>query len=80
MLNLTRRPGESLIVSQGGQILAQIKVNAIERDRDQVKLAIDAPLQIQIDRLEIYASKLKSAQLAAEQAGSVPVDPCPATR
>ncbi len=51
MLILTRRPGESIVIGDN------IRIVVAEIRNGQVRLAFDAPAEIEIDRTEIRAKK-----------------------
>lgn len=63
MLVLTRRPGESIRIGD------EVHVRVLEIQRNQVKLAIDAPREITVHREEVYqlvqSENVKAAQHAA---------------
>lgn len=54
MLTLSRRIGETIVISFGGQ---QVEVTVQSLSRNQVKLATAAPDCVVIDRKEIYQRK-----------------------
>lgn len=56
-LVLTRKENEAVVIHKDGVIVASLKVSRI--DRNQVRLAFEAELDVQIDRDEIYQSKKK---------------------
>ena len=56
MLLLTRRPNESIILWMDDG--TTISVTVLPGHGGQVKLAIDAPKHVHIDRNEIYIKKL----------------------
>ena len=53
MLCLTRRVGEKLVIND------DITVIVLSVDRGQVKVGIDAPKNVSIDREEIYLKKIQ---------------------
>ncbi len=53
MLRLSRRPGESLIISGG------IKITVIAAVGGNVSLGIDAPKAVVVDREEVHERKLR---------------------
>jgi carbon storage regulator len=55
MLLLTRRPGEDLIIYTDDGLMITIGVHSMHGG--QVKLGIEAPQHVHIDRKEIYARK-----------------------
>lgn len=54
-LVLTRKENEAVVIQKDGVVVASLKVSRI--DRNQVRLAFEAELDVQIDRDEIYQSK-----------------------
>lgn len=50
MLVLTRRPGESIIITAGGE---QIRITVTRIDGHQVRIGIEAPRNVQILRSEL---------------------------
>ncbi len=58
MLALTVLPGESIYVGN-------IRVMYVERRGDRVKLGIEAPADVPVDREKIRESKLRDAAKAA---------------
>ena len=50
MLILTRKPGETIVVGQNGGI----KITVLGARGNQVRLGIDAPIEITVHREEIY--------------------------
>ena len=54
MLILTRKKGESIIIGNTGD---EIIVTIMEVDKNNVRLGIDAPPEIQVDRQEIRIKK-----------------------
>jgi carbon storage regulator len=48
MLALTRRVGETIVIGDG------IRVTVVAVERDQVKIAVDAPRHITVHRSEVY--------------------------
>ena len=58
MLVLSRRQGEAIVIDGG------IRVSVATISRHQVRLAIEAPRQIQVDREEIRERKLAQAVVA----------------
>lgn len=64
MLVLSRRVGESIVISVGG---ARVTVKVQKILGDQARLCFDAPREVQIDRLELDQAKerrRKAAELA----------------
>jgi len=64
MLVLTRRVGEKIIIGRGED---QIVIRINEMIGNQIKIAIDAPKHISVDREEIYKSKLKNNEKNLER-------------
>lgn len=62
MLVLTRRPGEQIVIGNG------IRVTVVSVGPGRVKIGIDAPANVRIDRQEIH-DKIQQEQ--AEQAADV---------
>jgi carbon storage regulator CsrA len=54
-LVLTRKENEAVIIQKDGIVIASLKVSRI--DRNQVRLAFEAELDVQIDRDEVYNSR-----------------------
>ena len=54
MLVLSRKKGEAIIIANG------IRVSVVSISHGRVRLAIDAPIEITVDREEIYESKRKA--------------------
>ena len=61
MLVLTRRPGESIVIN------GNVVVTILPSQGHQVKIGIDAPASVSVDRAEIAARK--AAGLPAPQKG-----------
>ncbi|RYL93676.1 carbon storage regulator CsrA [Sporolactobacillus sp. THM19-2] len=59
MLILTRKPGESIRIGE------QIKVKVVAVDGDQVKIGIEAPREVDINRSEVYEAIQKLNSQAA---------------
>ena len=55
MLILTRRPGETLVLETASGEL--IKVTVLGVHANQVRIGVDAPKSISVDREEIYLKK-----------------------
>lgn len=64
MLVLSRRIDESIIIegSDGPIEVRIVRVQEGERGRYKVKLAIEAPKHVTVDRSEVYESKQKEKQ------------------
>jgi carbon storage regulator len=74
MLVLTRRPGESIVIGNG------IKLTVVSVGPGRVKIGIEAPSHVRIDREEVHAriqQEQASDVLAAVQAhaAGAPTDP-----
>ena len=54
MLILTRRPSEILVISGG------IRVHVMAINGNQVRIGVEAPKDVEVDREEIYLRKLAS--------------------
>lgn len=61
MLILRRKPGESLILNDN------IKVTVLESGGDGVRLAIDAPKEVQILREELVEARKANQEAAADK-------------
>jgi len=57
MLRLNRRAGESIIITAGDD---QIVVTVDKIERSFVRLSIEAPREIIIDRSEIHAKRIRN--------------------
>ena len=53
MLVLTRKAGESIIIDD------QIKITVLSIDGGKIRLGIDAPRDVPVDRAEIHARRLE---------------------
>ena len=51
MLVLSRRKGEAVVIAEG------IRVSVVSISHSRVRLAIEAPMDIAVDREEIYKAK-----------------------
>jgi carbon storage regulator len=58
ILVLTRKLGEKLIISGGG-LDGLVEVTVIAVNREQVRLGIDAPDDVTVDREEIHQKKMR---------------------
>lgn len=67
MLILTRKPGESLYIGD------EIKVTIVEIKGNQIRVGIEAPVNLRIYREEIYVQILEENVKAAESS-AVPVE------
>jgi carbon storage regulator len=56
MLILTRRPEETLVIDKS------IRVHVMSVNGNQVRIGIEAPKDIEIDREEIFIAKQKNRQ------------------
>ena len=54
MLVLSRRPNEEIIINDG-----KIRIVVVKISKDQVKLGIDAPKDVTVDRGEIHDIKIQ---------------------
>lgn len=54
MLVLSRKPGEVICVGDG------IRITIVDIDRGKVRIGIEAPQELAVDRLEVFESKKKS--------------------
>ena len=60
MLVLTRRPGESIVIGDG------IKLTVVSIGPGRVKIGIDAPAHVRIDREEIHARILHEQERSSD--------------
>ena len=51
MLALTRKPGQVIVIGDGP---SKIEIMVVRVDGDKVRIAIDAPRDIPVNRLEVY--------------------------
>ena len=58
MLVLSRKVNEVLVINYGG---IQFRVCVTEIRGDKVKIGVEAPLEVQVDRLEVWEAKQKAA-------------------
>lgn len=58
MLVLTRRTRETLVI-HGDDISEPLKINILSIAGGQVKIGIEAPKEISVDRQEVYEKKKK---------------------
>lgn len=59
MLILTRKPDETLVINK------TIRVRVMSVNGNQVRIGIDAPKDIEVDREEIFLSKQKGRKVAS---------------
>ena len=55
MLVLTRRPGESIVINRN------IRLKVVEVKGDRVRLGIEAPPHVLVDRQEVHQRRLQFA-------------------
>jgi carbon storage regulator len=60
MLILSRRPGEKIILYTDEGL--KIVLTALERHTGQMRIGVDAPVGVHVDREEIYIRKLEQAK------------------
>jgi carbon storage regulator len=65
MLVLSRRTGEAIVIDGG------IKLTVVGISRGRVKIGIDAPDGIAVDRKEIRDAKIQQGKIKPIQAGPV---------
>ncbi|PHN43440.1 carbon storage regulator [Pseudomonas syringae] len=65
MLCLTRRFGESIVIGDN------IKITVISGRDGQIRLGIDAPAELAVDRSEIRTAKLASARTGSDRHAAV---------
>ncbi len=56
MLVLSRLPGEKLVID-GGRII----VTVVQIDRNKVKIGVEAPKDVTVDREEVHRERIKDA-------------------
>ena len=71
MLTLTAREGDNHIIQCGGQL---IKLNFWKFRGDSVRVAYDAPIDVQIDREEVYLQKIAAAAMERGEDANQPRD------
>ncbi|MGH9102748.1 MAG: carbon storage regulator CsrA, partial [Acidimicrobiales bacterium] len=64
MLVLTRRANQSIVI--GGRIVVRV----LQVQRDQVRLGIDAPRDVEVHREEVFAALEEANRLAALRTGT----------
>jgi carbon storage regulator CsrA len=69
MLVLTRRPGESIVI--GGNI----RVTVVEVSGTRIRLGIDAPPEISVDRKEIHDRRMQFNELLDQRMGPLVAAP-----
>lgn len=57
MLVLSRKIGQVLVINYGG---IQFRVCVTEIKGDKVKIGVEAPLEVQVDRLEVWEAKQRN--------------------
>lgn len=62
MLILTRKPDETLVINES------IRVRVMSVNGNQVRIGIDAPKDIEVDREEIFLAKQKGRKVASAPA------------
>jgi carbon storage regulator len=66
MLVLTRRPGESIVIGGG------IRIKVVEAKGGRVRLGIEAPQHVLVDRQEVHKRRLQFADpFVSDQTGEV---------
>ncbi|POQ03663.1 carbon storage regulator [Pseudomonas syringae] len=65
MLCLTRRFGESIVIGNN------IKITVISGRDGQIRLGIDAPAELAVDRSEIRAAKLANPRTGSDRHAAV---------
>lgn len=68
MLVLSRRIREQIVIGDN------IRVTVIEISGTRVRLAIEAPTGVSVDRQEVWESKQRQKQLAHDQQRNQPAD------
>jgi carbon storage regulator len=61
MLVLSRKVNEVLVISYGD---IQFRVSVTEIRGDKVKIGVEAPLEVKVDRLEVWEAKQKAGAKA----------------
>ena len=67
MLVLSRRPGESIIIND------DIIVTVLGIQGDKIRLGVDAPKHVRVDRMEVHIKR------SINESGATPTS-CPAVR
>ncbi len=60
MLNLSRNPGDRIVIQCGGEIIT-VTIVSVNRSK-QVKLGIEASRHVIIDREEVHLSKMRDRE------------------
>ena len=63
MLILSRYQGQKIIIGRGENKIT-VLVHLLDREKGYVKIGIDAPKGLSVDREEIYERKLKTLRSA----------------
>lgn len=64
MLALTRRPGEVIVIGDGP---SKIEIMIVHVSGDKVRVAIDAPRDVMVNRLEVYEKIRQGAETPPPQ-------------
>jgi len=64
MLVLSRKNGESVIINEN------VRVTVVSVQGNKVRLAIDAPRDVQVDRAEVHARRPAFVEVEMETAGA----------
>ncbi|MBX9582497.1 MAG: carbon storage regulator [Gemmataceae bacterium] len=65
MLVLTRKPGEQIVIGHG------IRVTVVSVGPGRVKIGVEAPPEVRVDRAEIHEKVLLEAEAAADVLAAV---------
>jgi len=61
MLVLSRKENEAIIMYRNGEdVLENIKITVIETSNNRVRIGIEAPDDVVVDRKEVYIKKLEN--------------------
>lgn len=71
MLALQRHPGESVIIELPSGELIEIQVVRFVGVKDRVRLGIEAPPHIKVDRAEVFLHKQNGRPVDAQRRGDV---------